>query len=118
MAKTSDVKLYDIISESTALNSEGNTMQLQLFQMDSQVSEGARELHGCLVLNTMALPDRQLLKFGFMFAEDSNKGFFDGLQVTTMVDWSLPTQKFVPVDISSAARPNVFADTPTFEEDN
>lgn len=26
-----DIKIYDIITESTPLNSEGNTMQLQLF---------------------------------------------------------------------------------------
>lgn len=66
-----DVKIYDVITPSTLNNSEGNSMQLQLFQKDSEVNEGVRELHGRIVLTTESLPDKQALRFGFMFA--SNK---------------------------------------------
>ena len=47
-----DMKIYDLITASTLNNTEGNTMQLQLFQKDSEVNEGVRELHGRLVLST------------------------------------------------------------------
>lgn len=55
---TTDVKIYDMITASTVNNAEGNTMQLQLFQKDSEVNEGVRELHGRLTLNTESLPDK------------------------------------------------------------
>lgn len=57
MGESANVKIYDLITASTPLNAEGNTMQLQLFHMDSQVNEGQRELHGNLILNTESLPD-------------------------------------------------------------
>lgn len=58
-----------MITASTANNSEGNTMQMQLFHKDSDVNEGARELHGRLTLVTENLPDKQDLNFGFMFTD-------------------------------------------------
>ena len=51
-----DVKIYDIITEATALNTEGNSLQLQLFQKDSEAANGERELHGRLILNATRLP--------------------------------------------------------------
>lgn len=81
-----DIKVYDIITGATQLNAEGNSMQLQLFQKDSEVNEGVRELHGTLVLNTTQLPDHQDLKFGFLFSEDPNSGRYDGVQVMAKVD--------------------------------
>jgi hypothetical protein len=78
-AHGTDVKVYDVITESTLNNTAGNTMQLQLFQRDSETDEGARELHGKLILNTQNLPDKQDLRFGFMFAEDPETGIYDGL---------------------------------------
>ena len=68
--KATDMKIYDLITASTINNTEGNTMQLQLFQKDSEVNEGVRELHGRLVLNTEQMPDKQDLKFGFVFTND------------------------------------------------
>ena len=64
-----NVKIYDMITASTVNNAEGNTMQLQLFQKDSEVNEGVRELHGRITLNTENLPDKQDLSFGFMFTD-------------------------------------------------
>lgn len=84
--EATDVKIYDVITPATVNNSEGNSMQLQLFHMDSEVNEGVRELHGRIVLTTESLPDKQDLKFGFMFSNDSKDGKYDGLQVTTKVD--------------------------------
>ena len=68
-----DVKIYDMITASTVNNAEGNTMQLQLFQKDSEVNEGVRELHGRIILNTENLPDKQDLSFGFMFTNSQTK---------------------------------------------
>ena len=102
-----DVKIYDMITASTLNNAEGNTMQLQLFQKDSDVNEGVRELHGRITLNTENLPDKQDLSFGFMFA-DSQTGQYDGLQVVTRVHHELLTGKFAHLDISSDTRPDVF----------
>ena len=55
-----NIKIYDVITEATTLNSAGNTMQLQLFQRDSEQCDQEsceRELHGRLVLNTEKLPE-------------------------------------------------------------
>ena len=82
----SDVKIYDVITDSTQKNSEGNTMQLQLHQKDSEVNEGVRELHGRIVLNTESLPDQQDLKFGFLFSNGEQEGRFDGLQLSMKMD--------------------------------
>jgi len=112
-----EVKIYDIITESTPLNSEGNTMQLQLYQRDSDTNEGQRELHGRLVLTTKSMPDEQDLKFGFMFAEDAQNGVYDGLQVRIRRNAANQTPSFRPMDITSTQRPNVFADKATFEQD-
>lgn len=90
----SDVKIYDVITPSTLNNSEGNTMQLQLFHKDSDLNEGVRELHGRLTLKTEQLPDKQDLNFGFVFASDAETTFFDGLQVLTRVDSERQTQRF------------------------
>ena len=93
-----DTKIYDMITASTVNNSEGNTMQLQLFSKDSDVNEGVRELHGRLTLNTINLPDKQDLGFGFMFT-DSEAGKYDGIQVMTRVHHELQTSKFAQIDI-------------------
>jgi hypothetical protein len=85
---TTDVKIYDMITASTVNNAEGNTMQLQLFQKDSEVNEGVRELHGRLTLSTENLPDKQDLSFGFMF-KDPQSGKYDGLQMLTRVNHEL-----------------------------
>lgn len=106
---TTDVKIYDMITASTVNNSEGNTMQLQLFQKDSEVNEGVRELHGRLTLNTESLPDKQDLSFGFMFTDSQSKKY-DGLQVMTRVHHELQTDKFAHLDVSLKQRPNIYAD--------
>lgn len=72
------IKIYDLINEGTQLNSAGNTLELQLFQRDSEYGS-ERELHGRLVLNTERLPTSEMLSFGFMFADNTNKSFYDGL---------------------------------------
>lgn len=61
-------------------------MQLQLWQQNSDVNEGVRELHGRLTLNTTELPDKQDLKIGFLFSEDPSSGKYDGLSVSTEID--------------------------------
>ena len=103
-----DVKIYDMITASTVNNAEGNTMQLQLFQKDSEVNEGVRELHGRVTLNTENLPDKQDLSFGFMFT-DPQSGKYDGLQVLTRVHHEIQTEKFAHLDISQTTRPDIFA---------
>ena len=103
-----DVKIYDMITASTLNNAEGNTMQLQLFQKDSEVNEGVRELHGRIILNTENLPDKQDLSFGFMFTNSQTKKY-DGLQVLTRVHHELQTDKFVNLDISMKHRPDIYA---------
>lgn len=109
-AHGTDVKVYDVITESTLNNTAGNTMQLQLFQRDSEVNEGARELHGKLILNTTNLPDKQDLRFGFMFAEDLETGLYDGLQVKAKVNQKAKNHKFVPMDIVSSSKPSIFSE--------
>jgi len=42
MNGASDIKNYDVITPSTANNTEGNTMQLQLFQKDSDAIDSVR----------------------------------------------------------------------------
>merc|ERR1712223_1446479 len=72
-----EVKIYDLITASTVNNSEGNTMQLQLSQKDSEVNEGVRELHGRITLNTENLPDKQNIMFGFLMSENQSSGIYD-----------------------------------------
>jgi len=110
MTAATDVKIYDVITPSTINNSDGNTMQLQLFQKDSEVNEGVRELHGRIVLNTESLPDKQALRFGFMFASNSDEGKYDGLQVATTVDSLYNHSDFVHTDISAlnGDKPSVY----------
>lgn len=107
-AHGTDVKVYDVITESTVNNTAGNTMQLQLFQRDSEIDEGARELHGKLILNTQNLPDNQDLKFGFMFTEDPESGIYDGLQVKAKIQSKAQIQKFVAMDLTSDTKPDVW----------
>lgn len=104
-----DIKIYDIITAATQTNSEGNTMQLQLFQKDSEVNDNVRELHGKLVLNTTQLPDKQDLKFGFMFSDDPSSAKYDGLQLTTQIDHQNQKASFKYSDIYSSEKPSVFA---------
>lgn len=40
-----------------------------------------RELHGRLILNTEKLPESKQLSFGFMFADNTDKSIYDGLQI-------------------------------------
>mmetsp|Transcript_36952 Transcript_36952/g.48605 ORF Transcript_36952/g.48605 Transcript_36952/m.48605 type:complete len:241 (+) Transcript_36952:54-776(+) len=115
LSEGAEVKHYDIITESTTLNSEGNTMQLELFQRDSEQFEGERELHGRLVLNTTRLPESQELTFGFAFAESEKKDFFDGLQVVTRVN--NPWKQYTARDITSGPRPDIFGAAFTFKAD-
>ena len=102
-----DVKIYDVITDATVLNSEGNTLQLQLFQKDSDVTGGERELHGRLVLSTSSVPEAQDLSLGFAFAETNNKEFFDGLSLTTRLNdpWN---KQFKAIDTNSAERPDIY----------
>ena len=106
-------KVYDLITKNTTMNSEGNTLQLQLAQIDSTEVQGGRELHGRLTLRTERLPSSQEMSFGFAFAEYGKRDLFDGLQVTTYLD-SARNNTFVPVDIASWQRPNIFSDVDTF----
>ena len=112
--KATDMKIYDLITASTINNTEGNTMQLQLFQKDSEVNEGVRELHGRLVLNTEEMPDKQDLKFGFVFTNDEQETKYDGLEVTAKAkgDEELRsyTWTFSHKDISATQKPNIFND--------
>ena len=109
-----DVKIYDIITDATSFNTEGNSLQLQLFQKDSEEANGERQLHGRLVLTAKSLPQDQDLSFGFAFAESDKKDFFDGLNITAKVNnpWN---KQFTAVDISSAERPNIETSAPTAE---
>jgi hypothetical protein len=106
-----DVKIYDMITASTVNNSEGNTMQLQLFQKDSEINEGVRELHGRITLNTENLPDKQDLNFGFMFTDSQSGSKYDGLQVLTRVHHEFNEgrkQKFAHIDVSSTSKPDIY----------
>jgi hypothetical protein len=115
--EATDVKIYDVITPATLNNSEGNSMQLQLYQKDSEVNEGVRELHGRIVLNTESLPDKQALRFGFMFASDDTK--YDGLEVATTVDSLYKHSDFRHADISAvtAEKPSIY-DGVKFENDS
>lgn len=85
-------------------------MQLQLFQQDSEVGDGVRQLHGRIILNTTSMPDKQDLKFGFLFKDNSASGKkYDGLQVSTKLDHQSQIQSFTHSDISTTKKPNVFA---------
>ena len=117
VSEASDVKVYDLITASTALNSEGNTMQLQLSQKDSQTMDAGRELHGRIVLNTEQLPDQQALQFGFVFSQDQESGKYDGLMVTTQVDHASQSQTFEHADITTSSKPDIFTQT-SFMEDS
>merc|ERR1712214_132291 len=105
-----NIKIYDVITEATTLNSEGNTMQLQLFQRDSEQCDQEscdRELHGRLVLNTERLPESRQLSFGFMFADNADKSIYDGLQVDAPLN-SEVMPSFAVRDLTSSERPNIF----------
>ena len=108
------MKIYDLITASTVNNTEGNTMQLQLFQKDSEVNEGVRELHGRLVLNTEQMPDKQDLKFGFVFTSDETENKYDGLEILAKAkvneDNGGYSWVFYHNDISTTQKPNVFND--------
>ena len=66
-------------------------------------------LHGRLILNTERLPTSSAeLRFGFMFAKNNDKSFYDGLQVVTKLDTE---NLFVPMDITST-EPFRIHDTP------
>jgi len=108
------MKIYDLITASTVNNTEGNTMQLQLFQQDSEVNEGVRELHGRLVLSTEQMPDKQDLKFGFVFTGDEKENKYDGLEITAKakVDENLKSYSwfFSHDDIYTTQKPNIFND--------
>ena len=86
-------------------------MQLQLFQKDSDVSEGVRELHGRIVLNTENLPDKQKIMFGFLVSEDQASGRYDGLGVSVKVDAEeQATPDFKHYDLSTVSKPDIFAE--------
>jgi len=107
------MKIYDLITASTINNTEGNTMQLQLFQKDSEVNEGVRELHGRLVLNTEQMPDKQDLRFGFVFTNDEWETKYDGIEILAKVkDEELRsyTWTFSHEDITTTHKPNIFND--------
>jgi hypothetical protein len=55
------------------------------------------------------MPDKQDLTFGFLFADDSSSGKYDGLQVSTKVDHQRQASSFTSADISTTQRPDVFA---------
>ena len=112
-----DVKIYDIITEATSFNTEGNSLQLQLFHKDSEEANGERQLHGRLVLSAKRQPQDQDLSFGFAFAESDKKDFFDGLSVQAKVNNPWNTQ-FTAIDIHSAERPNIEKSGPTAEQNS
>ena len=104
-----EVRFYDLITASTVNNSEGNTMQLQLSQKDSEVNEGVRELHGRITLNTENLPDKQRLLFGFLVSEDQASGVYDGLGVSVKVDSEeQAAPEFTHRDLSTSSKPDIF----------
>lgn len=112
MNNASDIKIYDVITPSTANNTEGNTMQLQLFQKDSAAIDPVRQLHGRLTLNTESLPDNQDIKFGFMFSsQETDNSKYDGLELKVKkvsADSSTPVT-FQHKDISAEDRPDIFS---------
>ena len=112
--KATDMKIYDLITASNLNNTEGNTMQLQLFQKDSEVNEGVRELHGRLVLNTEQMPDKQDLKFGFVFTNDEQETRYDGLEITAKAKGDEELRSYAWTfshnDISTTQKPNIFND--------
>ena len=114
-SNASDIKIYDVITPSTANNTEGNTMQLQLFQKDSNTEDKVRELHGRLTLNTENLPDNQDIKFGFAFSsQETDNSKYDGLMVRmkqVQTGESLPAASFLHKDINGEDKPDVFSGT-------
>jgi len=106
-----EIKIYDLITASTVHNSEGNTMQLQLSQKDSEVNEGVRELHGRIVLNTENMPDKQRILFGFLISEDQASGKYDGLGVSVKLDAEeQAAPDFKHRDISTVSKPDIFSE--------
>ena len=107
---TTDTKIYDVITPSTINNTEGNSMQLQLFQKDSDVNENVRELHGRLTLKTETLPDNQEVKFGFMFSSEEKDGMYDGLVLKTEINNSSnAVATFKHGDVSATEKPDIYS---------